>query len=449
MSHLKAWLGSAVIAVSVLACGTQAAPTGSEPGVDAPFPMSPGKADSVAAGYSVSGVPAWSIVGNALTPGQEQIAIEVSVPSDVKYAHVFLDESPGVSIKKVDGRWRVSLDVGGLEPGEHQLLFSANGRNQAFAKLTFTRSHPVYVFVSNDWDDSDNEDPTLERQERLHKEHPALKLTHFVGPYTFTDPAVSAERAAFLASWVKQMADDQGDEIGLHIHPYCNFVNTTSVTCRTQPSFAKAYGDPTGYTVVLAAYEKHEMVELLKAADSIFLKHGLGKPTSFRAGGWSAQIHTLEALAETGYVADASAANWSRMEEWKGVWGTTLYSWCQENWSSIDDFSQPYYPSKADILSSAAPAVNLLELPDNGLLVDYVTSEEMIEVFSSNWPGGAAESPKLVSIGYHPPNFSEAFFSRMDGALDEIDRHLLENDEGPVVYATATELAKVWPAPAE
>jgi len=445
MSHLRVLLAAGLMGWALSACASDAGQSGPGGVPVAEKPLAPGKADGVSAGYAVDGVPRWSLIGNALTPGSDRIDITLEVPDDVRYAHVFLDDEAGVLVKHEGGAWHVSLDVGSLDPGEHQLLFSANGRKQAFAQLTFQRSHPLYVFVSNDWDDSDNEDATLERQDRLHSEHPALKLTHFVGPYTFTDPAVSTERAEYLASWVKDKRSTHGDEIGLHIHPYCNFVNTTSVTCRTEPSFAKPYGDPSGYTVVLASYEKSEMLTLLKAADGIFEQHGLGKPTSFRAGGWSAEIHTLEALAEDGFVADASAANWWRMEEWKDVWGTSLYSWCQSHWSSIDETSQPYYPSLSDILSSAPPTVPLLELPDNGLLVDYVTAQEMIEVFDANFDGSALGQPKLVSIGYHPPNFSEAFFSRMDGALDEIDRHLAEKDEGPVVYATATELAQVWP----
>jgi hypothetical protein len=132
------------------------------------------------------------------------------------------------------------------------------------------------------------------------------------------------------------------------------------------------------------------------------------------------------------------------MEEWKGHYGASLYAWNQEHWSSIDDTSQPYFPSLNDILSDAEPALPILELPDNGLLVDYVTADEMIEVFGKNFRGDALQTPTMVSIGYHPPNFSEAFFTRMDGALDEIDRHLASADAGPVVYATASELATVW-----
>jgi hypothetical protein len=409
------------------------------------LPSAPGKGDAaIQPGFAVSGIRAWSLIGNTLTPGHDRLEVAVTAPADVRWVHLWLDDRKPLLLKRDGEDFRASVEIADLPAGEHRVLLNANGRKLAFAALDFTRSHPLYVFVSNDWDDPDNEDATLERQERLHAEHPELRLTHFVGPYTYTDPAVSAERAAHLTDWVKGQRDAHGDEIGLHIHPYCSFVSTTSVPCRTSPSFAKPYSDPSGYTVVLSSYTKDEMATLLRAADDIFEAQGLGKPTSFRAGGWTAELHTLEALAETGYVADASGANWSRMEEWKGVWGTSLYAWNQVHWSSIDDTSQPYHPSAADILSDAEPALSILELPDNGLLVDYVTSAEMIDVFRKNYSAEALAAPKMVSIGYHPPNFSESFLSRIDGALDEIDRHLASADEGPVVYATASELALVW-----
>ena len=51
------------------------------------------------------------------------------------------------------------------------------------------------------------------------------------------------------------------------------------------------------------------------------------------------------------------------------------------------------------------------------------------------------------AIGYHPPNFSETFFQRIDGALTEIDRHLASAGTGPVVYARMSELTKAFPRP--
>ena len=56
---------------------------------------------------------------------------------------------------------------------------------------------------------------------------------------------ITPERRQLLVVWVTGQRDTHGDEIGLHIHPYCNFVDTTSVPCRTEPSTVYAAGDAT------------------------------------------------------------------------------------------------------------------------------------------------------------------------------------------------------------
>ena len=56
----------------------------------------------------------------------------------------------------------------------------------------------------------------------------------------------------------------------------------------------------------------------------------------------------------------------------------------------------------------------------------------MIDMFRANWDGGALTEPTSYSIGYHPMSFSETFFSRLDEALTEIDRHLATKGAGPV-----------------
>ena len=131
------------------------------------------------------------------------------------------------------GRFVHERDLTDMPPSEHEVVLAADGAEVGFAAFPLVRTHPLYVVVSTDWDDPDNNDHSLELQEELHTAHPALLLTHFVGPYSFTDPSVSADRRALLAGWVKRMRDTYGDEIGLHIHPRCSFIDTTGVTCLT------------------------------------------------------------------------------------------------------------------------------------------------------------------------------------------------------------------------
>ena len=67
--------------------------------------------------------------------------------------------------------------------------------------------------------------------------------------------------------------------------------------------------------------------------------------------------------------------------------------------------------------------------------------------FIDSHGGPVPDAPRVFSIGYHPPNFSEAFFTRIDTALAHIDQFLASADRGPVVYTRLSDLARVFPAP--
>ena len=395
--------------------------------------------------FTVSRIQEWYLVGDDVTPGSDDLEVEVSAPAGTEFVDVWVSGQPGVRLNKIsDGTFGQVIDISSLDYGEHEVLLAADGSDTAFARRVIKRTAPLYVIVTTDWDDADTKDFALGFQDDLHSEHPHLKLTHFVGPYTFTDSTVTAERVGVLTDWVKLQRDTFGDEIGLHIHPYCNFVTYAGVTCRTEPSTVYANGDTTGYTIMVSAYTEQEFTTLLETADDLFMAHGMGKPTAFRAGGWTADLSTLRALNNAGYVVDASANNWARMEEWQGQNNGVLYDWNMEHWAPINDTSQPYYPSDADILQPGSPAVGVLEVPDNGILVDYVTTDEMIEIFDENWDGSVLNAPVQLSIGYHPSNFVFGLYTRITDAMTYIDQFLAANGAGPVVYTTLSDMTKVW-----
>ena len=396
--------------------------------------------------FQVTGVRTWYLIENALTPGHESMEVSVAGPlRGVKTVRVWIDGAPAGQLTKEEDVFSGSVGLADLPAGQYQALFAFDDESEAFARVEFYRSHPLYVLVSNDWDDPDHDDEILRRQEWLHETHPELKITHLVGPYTFTDREVSEERRDELVSWLLAAQDDHGDEIGLHIHPYCSFVEDAGVSCRHRPSLKYADDDPTGYTVSCTAYTEQEFAQLLRHADELFLQRGLGKPTSFRAGGWTADLSVLRALAATGYLVDASANNWARMEEWEDREDAILYWWNQEHWSTIDDTSQPYYPSMHDIQSSDPPHLSVLEVPDNGSLVDYVTGDEMVAIVRANWAGGALASPRQVSIGYHPSTLDADYAERLHVALTHTDRYLASRDRGPIAYETLTSMTQVFP----
>ncbi len=410
-------------------------------------PLAPAENDP---SYQLRGLRDWALIGNEVDAGNEVLEISLDAPKGTDYVDAWLAGGEGIRFTKGDNGFTASIDLSELGPGEYEILFAANGKDTAFAKHVFKRSHPLYVVVSTDWDDADTSDEALALQDDLHAEHPELLLTHFVGPYTFTDPEVSQEREELLVNWLKGMRDVHSDEIGLHIHPYCTFVEAAGsilgiadIECNTSESTVHA-NDLSGYTIRVSAYSEEDFTNLLLAADTLFEDAGLGKPTSFRAGGWTAELHTMRALEAAGYVADTSANNWARMEEWNAPFSGTLYAWNKEHWASIGDASQPYYPSTDDILVTGPETLGILEVPDNGILVDYVETYEMIDIFETNWDGGLLEAPVNFSIGYHPSNFNPAFKERITDTLTHVDQFLASEDKGPVIYGRLSDMAKVW-----
>jgi hypothetical protein len=395
--------------------------------------------------YQIRALKGWYLAGNAATPAQDTMTIIVDAPSNTDTVDVWVaDLKPIRLTEQQDGSFGTQLSIAGLPVGTYDVLFAANGSTSAFAKVPFNRSQPYYVIVTTDWDFPDPGQVSIGFQSQMHMDHPELRMTHFVGPYTFTDPMMTTERKQALVTWLVKMRDMYTDEIGLHIHPYCNFVESAGLTCITDQSTVYAE-DLTGYTIKLSAYSRQQMGQLLDHANLLFEQNGLNRTKTFRAGGWTASLETVQALADKGFTADTSALNWARIEEWKDQQSGELYRWNMANWTPIGDTSQPYWPSENNVLTSDAPTLSILEVPDNGAMIDYVSLEEMNGLFDANWDKGILHAPKTLMMGFHPAiSFSNSEYRRVDGFLDYADQHLAARGLGPVVYITLEDVVAAY-----
>ncbi|MSP63147.1 MAG: hypothetical protein EXR72_22980 [Myxococcales bacterium] len=389
----------------------------------------------------------WLMAGDGLTPG-DRYEVTVTAPPGTGYVDAWIDRSRGVRLQSQgDGTFRASIPSAAT--GDHVALLAADGAGVGFASRTFHVSHALYVVVSADWDNSDNSDLYLANIDDLHVRHPRLVVSHFFGPWVLTDPKTSQARKDVNTKWIKRQRDQFGDEIGLHIHPWCNFVTTVTLggkplACRNAPAFASDTDD-SGYTVVLASYTVDEQAALFSGAAQLMEKNGLGRPISFRAGGWTTDGGTMTALTRAGYTVESSAFPPDTIQ--KSWAGTLLASWNATHWDRITRTSQPYYPSTSDIQSpDPPPTVPVLEVPDNGSLVDYMTGPQMLEVLAANWTAGTSlAEPRVYQIGFHPPNFSKVLANRISVALAEADKGLYADDRGPLVMAPIGALTRVWP----
>lgn len=435
---MRVWTVAIVTSVMLSACGSEL-PAPHEDKPEAPATNDPA--------YTIRGAQPWWIVGDAATPTDDLLTIIVEPPSGTEYIDAWVGDLHVVRLdEQPDGTFGKQISITDLPAGSYEILLAANGSTTAFASRPLYRSAPYYVLVTTDWDYSDPGDTANGYQDLMHRDHPELRITHFVGPYTFTDPAVTPTRQQVLVDWLKKQRDTFKDEIGLHIHPYCNFVTDAGLTCVTDQSTVYATDD-TGYTIKLGAYGRTNMGILLQHASDLFAQHGLGRPRTFRAGGWTATLDTILALVDKGFAADTSALNWARIEEWKDQ---ELYRWNMESWNPINDTSQPYWPSATNVLQpndfQIGSPPTLLEVPDNGVMIDYVSLPEMNGLFDANWNGQPLIGPKTLVMGFHPatPGFSEARYLRVDGFLKYADQHLATRHLGPVVYITLNDVVPAF-----
>jgi hypothetical protein len=422
------------------ACG------GGSPSEPDPTPVvRPGDPAQNDATFQVAGAPAYLLAGDPLTPSTKSFTVRVTPSGGATEIDLWLDDGDVMPLRKEGADFVVDVDATDLAIGPHGFMLAERGAEKGFYKANFVKGHALYVIISTDWDFSDVDDRVLNHHEELHVAHPELKITHLIGPYTFTDPAVSQARRDYIVGWAKAMRDTYGDEIGLHIHPYCNFIESAGVACKTTPSVSMPTGDPTGYTVRLGAYSRDEWNTLFAKADELWQGVGFGKPTSFRAGAWTLETHVAQALADSGFVVDSSANNWKYMEEWIGY---DIYEFNKQQWAVIDDTSQPYRPTEDSIVPGGSGAeIALLEVPDNGIMVDYWTVEEMKGIFDANWSGAALETPTQVSTGFHPatPQYYSSYeYDRLDEFFTYTDLYLASKLEGPVVYIDMSDAQKVW-----
>lgn len=411
-----------------------------------PLPGRPVPPEQNDPAFAVTRVPAYLLAGDDLTPATASFSVRVTPPAGVLAVDLYVDDGDAVALA-VDGADLVAtVDAAALAIGEHTLLLAEPGAEVGFFAATFVKGHALYVMISTDWDFPDVDNRVLTDHDDLHAAHPELKITHLIGPYTFTDAAVSQARRDEIVAWALRQEADYGDEIGLHVHPRCTFVEDAGLTCLTMPSVAYPAGDVSGYTVQLGAYTRAEWDVLFAHAGQIFATAGLPQPVSFRAGAWTLELHVAQALADAGFVADSSALNWQYMEEWLGY---DIYDWNMQQWAAIGDTSQPYYPTDDSVQPGGAGApLTMLEIPDNGIMVDYWTLDEMIGVFEANWSGQALEAPAQVSTGFHPAPtayYTPDEITRLDAFFTYVDAFLASQLAGPVIYIRMSDAPVVWP----
>lgn len=285
----------------------------------------------------------------------------------------------------------------------------------------------VYLSLSVDWEGRDLKDENLAAMERLREAFPGVPLTHFLNAAYYTKPGA---RCVDVTRQILR-ALRPGDERGLHLHGWRSLFEAAGVTYRTGPTFWGAGRPPTpcagdeGHEVEISAYTCAELRKVVAYSKARLSAAGLRIGGSFRAGGWIAPRHVIEAIRAEGLAVDASAVPARWHDELRG---TALLPRLEQLWATIQPTTPPYF--------EPTPRGQVLRMVDTGALADYVTSDEMVAHVERALTRRAADPSRdlYVHLGFHQETAAR-YLPRLRQALERLlaknDPHLvLETLEG-------------------
>lgn len=299
-------------------------------------------------------------------------------------------------------------------------------------------SSTIKVIVSVDWEGMHLRDNNIKAMERFRHEFPEVPLLHFMNAAYFTKPKADHNEVlgidwpfdllfASQAPYEKQVKDKidrvirESDELGIHLHCWKSLVEAAGVAFCSEPRPGCKLGDcdkgDCGFYVPLTSYTTDEVRRILHFCKQIFSEQGYGTPVAFRAGSWLACDETFKALIDEGFTLDSSAVPTDYLDRYP-----KLQPLLKPLWKGISNTSQPY------LIKWDGPA--LQEVPNNGCLSDYVSAEQMLEVFKENvqlWRDNPSEGV-VFCIGFHQESAQRTLRSRLEKGIRLIQDHCLEHD---------------------
>jgi len=379
---------------------------------------------------------AWYVPGFTTDP----VIYSLSLPSDLTmiddvrlvYRIDGANESPMVEI--TPNNFEAAFTPQNIGQHSIQAWVVLGGNRYPVKESVMNVSSPFYVAWTIDWEGYDARDEYLKAMADISQDF-NIPMTHLFNPRIFVNPDISQVRAEYLTDWVRKRHINQQEEIGLHLHMFPDFVESAGVTPHLEPVWGGGFTP--GYDILTTAYTYEEMVKILNHAKEWFTKIGLNPPKIYRAGAWFADITTLKALNDTGFLVDSSGRT-------KYTFGTNKVA----GFWDLSATSQPYHPSQTNQnAASPLPLLDILEIPNNGADSYAFTGEAMVERFDANFAGLPLSSPKQVTFLTHPHWFRPNEQARMRHVFSHTNQFRADEGKGPVVYTTLMGIYHAWSQP--
>lgn len=375
----------------------------------------------------------WLLKADGFTPADTFLSVSASLPDSEQIADPVVEyqilgtELAGQMDRISLGTWQKLIDVTSLLPGNYHVGVTAaeSGLSGGSDPVTFHVSYAFYYAWTIDWEGSYvAKSPYLDSLGAMADRH-EMPMTQLFNPRIYTLPGMPEWQRSAMTQWVMDRAAAKGDEIGLHLHMYCDFVSGAGLTPLTSPRWS-ARSD--GYDVPFTAYDYQQSLALLDYAVNLFRARGLGTPTSFRGGGCFADEDNLKALSDRGLL-DTSGSTLP-------YFGSLALPW------SLNTMSQPYHPCASGQNASGCGEgdynLDLLEIPDNLGISDGV--EERVHDFDLNYSGEPLEGVRVAVLVSHDRSVLGDEAVLLDELFSHMDCLTHSTDQGAVVYATLRDI---------
>jgi len=349
---------------------------------------------------------------------------------------VTIGGGPALSLSRQGAAWSASGSLDGLVPGEqsvvlYEWLAGAPPVATRVAATSFRLSQPEYVVWTLDFEGDASGDAELANTAAI-ADGLKIPMSLFWNPRVWTTAQVSAERQDAMLAWTKDRLA-KGDEVGLHLHMWTDYVLSAGLVPRTAPSWA---GRTDGYDVPITAYPENDQRTMIGYGVGLMTQHGLPTPTSFRAGGFFADATTLRAAAASGFTADCTAV----AKDYPPI-GRIPYPW------TLPMGAQPYRPSAAD--ANREGDLGLLEAPTiggntYGFTEHSIRPQEVANQSVFAPIGGVATERRAITVVSHPGTIVPTERAAIEALLGAFAPMRYDADSGPVRFVTLAQLAKAY-----
>jgi len=334
------------------------------------------------------------------------------------------------------GEWTATLPLSGVAPGTVEVrvlerVGEASTATTVAGRSTVNVSAPEYVVWTLDFEGDASGDAEMANAAAI-ADGLRIPMVVLWNPRAWTTDQVSRERQDAMLAWTKGRLA-KGDEVGLHLHLWTDYVRAAGLAPRVTPSWA---GRGDGYDVPLTAYPEADQRALIAYGARLMVEHGLPRPTSFRAGGDIGDAATLRAAAAVGFTVDCTAVPASAPPI-----GRISFPW------TLRPDAQPYYPSRTD--ANAPGDLPLLESPTIGpntyaatvgSIQPYIRAAQAL--FAA--PGQVATERTTIDLVSHPGTIVPAERAAIEAYFRAFDALRYDADRGPVRFVTLAQLAKAY-----